>query len=247
MYFRPLQKWEPQYFSHFWNEIRREYPDVLVHPPLNTEQGVREEWSAQNARWWYFHKSDRRLVQVQNGRFIQNWRKRGPGDSYLHYDLLRPSFESMWTQFKAFLSAKSASELKAEVCEVTYVNHIDRGSGWNTFADLPNVVTCWSGQTLGKFLPSPNQVLFNAFYPFSERSGQLHVAIQPGIRDSDKKETLQLTITARCKPDSSDTAELLRCLDLNRLRVVRGFADITTPAMHEIWGRKERRPRRRTR
>lgn len=256
VHFRPLQQWKTQYFGKFWDKISREYPDVQVHPPLNSEQGLRVEVTPKEAmirvsgevpvRWWYFHKSGKRLVQVQNDSFVQNWRKRGAGDPYLHYDQLRPSFAAMWKQFRAFLRAQSVDQPKAEICEVTYVNHIDRGSGWDSFSDLPKVVTCWSEQTSGDFLPAPNQVSFNTFYTFSKQSGHLQVGLQHGIRESDKKETLQLTLTARCKPDSSDTAELLRCLDLNRMWVVRGFADITTPEMHEIWGRKERRARGRT-
>jgi uncharacterized protein (TIGR04255 family) len=254
VYFRPLQHWKTQYFGRFWDQVRREYPEVQVHPPLISEQGLRVEVTPEEARirvsgeiavrWWYFHKSGKRLIQVQNDSFIQNWRKRGITDPYLHYDQLRPSFESLWGRFRAFLRSQSVQQPKIEVCEVTYVNHIDRGSGWDSLADLPNVVTCWSGETLGEFLPLPAQVSFNAIFPFNEKSGQLQVSMQPGIRESDKKETLQLTLTARCKPDSSETNELLRCLDLNRTWVVRGFADITTVTMHKIWGRKVRRPRR---
>jgi uncharacterized protein (TIGR04255 family) len=254
LHFHPLRQWKTPYFGLFWQEIKRQYPNVQVHPPLTAEEGLRVEVTANQAkirvsgevpvRWWYLHKSEKRLIQIQNDSFFQNWRKRGPADPYLHYDELQPAFQDLWRRFRAFLKKHDVEQPTVTLCEVTYVNHIDRGVGWNSFGDLPNVVGCWSSGAKGEFLPTPNLVTFNAVYPFTEKSGHLQVALQPGIREVDKKETLQLTLTARCKPSSSDTRELLRCLDLDRLWVVRGFADMTTPKMHELWGKKERRMRR---
>jgi hypothetical protein len=49
-----------------------------------------------------------------------------------------------------------------------------------------------------------------------------------------------MTLTARGVPHSSDQEELLRCLDVGREWVVRGFADFTTDEMHNLWKRRER-------
>ncbi len=122
---------------------------------------------------------------------------------------------------------------------MTYVNHIDKGAGWQTLQDLGTVITGWSGLPSGTFLPSPEVVSMNVIYPIREKPGRLRVMLEPGIRDG--QETLQLTLMARCRPDSSKTPDLLDALDVARQWVVRGFNDFTTTQMHQIWGKTDRR------
>jgi uncharacterized protein (TIGR04255 family) len=234
----------------FWNEIRKSYPRFEVHPPVTEALGMKIEIDASRAklhvstevpvRCWFIHHSGAHLVQVQNGALIQNWRKAAKTARYLHYDELRPMFLEMWKIFRGFLAKNEIDQPEIVNCEVTYVNHIDRGRGWEKFSDLPMVVPSWSGQTAGEFLPPPTAVSIDAFYPIKDNAGRLEVILQPGVRGEDSKETLQLVLTARCKPNSSETGELLRCLDLGREWVVKGFDDLTSERMHVIWGKRER-------
>jgi hypothetical protein len=59
------------------------------------------------------------------------------------------------------------------------------------------------------------------------------------FRFSDAKETLQLTVSARGKPASGSTSDILEWLDLGREWVVRGFTDFTSETVHELWRRKK--------
>lgn len=250
-YFAPLRGWQTPYFGLFWNEIRNDYSHVEVQPFLVPEQGLRLELKSEKARlqisgevpvrWMYFHNSEKTLIQIQSDSFIQNWRKVSDKDPYLHYGDLRPSFASMWERYAKFLRANKVQTPLVRECEVTYVNHIDKGTGWNSLRDLGNVVSCWSGGTSGDFLPAPDLVSLNVVYPIRGRGGRLQVTLQPGIRDG--QQTLQLTLMARCKPESSTTAELMKALDFAREWVVRGFTDFTTGNMHKIWGKTVRRKR----
>jgi uncharacterized protein (TIGR04255 family) len=248
-YFAPLRGWQTPFFGLFWNEIRKDYPRVEVQPFLMPEQGLKLELKSEKARleisgevpvrWMYFHHSGKTLLQVQSDSFIQNWRKRGDEDPYLHYGDLRPSFASMWDRYSKFLRTNKVQAPVIRECEVTYVNHIDKGIGWNSLRDLGNVVSSWSGATSGNFLPPPDLISLNVVYPIRERGGRLQVTLQPGIREG--QETLQLTLMARCKPKSSTTSELMNALDIAREWVVRGFTDFTTGDMHDIWKRIERK------
>jgi uncharacterized protein (TIGR04255 family) len=249
-HFFPLQNWKTPNFGLFWQEIKKEYPDAQVHPAL-AEQALRVELNSALAsikltgdvpvRWWYVHKSGKRLIQVQADSFIQNWRKRDTDDPYLHYKELRPAFQKTWSQFLRFLKRQRVESPRVRQCEVTYVNHIDRGEGWRSFADLADVFSVWRGRTYCGFLPTPDLVSMNAFYPIEGQTGRLQIMVQPGIRQPDAKQTLQLTITALCKPASSQPSDLFKSLDLGRKWVVRGFEDFTTEKMHTIWGKKPRR------
>jgi hypothetical protein len=68
--------------------------------------------------------------------------------------------------------------------------------------------------------------------------GRLHVAASPGYRTDDQQPLLTLALTARCRPASEGIDDIMDVLDLGREYVVRGFSDLTTPAMHERWGKR---------
>lgn len=248
-YFEPLRGWRTPNFGLFWNEIRADYPDVDVQPTVSANQEVKLELKSDISRiqisgdipvrWLYFNKSGKTLLQVQPEIFLQNWRKRDASDPYLHYDELLPSFMQMWLVFNKFLEGNGVEKPVIRECEVSYINHIDRGQGWQSLSDLGGVVTAWSGKTSTGFLPSPGLVSLVTVYPMRGHQGQLQVSLQPGIRTSGQ-ETLQLALSARAKPKTQSMSDLRDTLNSAREWVVRGFDDITTDHMHEIWNRKPR-------
>jgi uncharacterized protein (TIGR04255 family) len=252
-HFKQLPGWSVPDFGLFWHKIRKEYPRVEVHPPIANEMGLRFELDPKRVqfhltsevpvRCWFIHKSESRIIQVQNSSFIQNWRKSARDVGYLHYDSLKPSFIRMWKLFREFLRSNSVAQPDVTDCEVTYVNHIDRGKGWDRFAQLPEMIPSWSGRTSGTFLPAPVVVSVDAVYPIRD-AGKLEIVLQPGVRKPDATETIQLVLTARCRPVSNDLAELSRCLDLGREWVVQGFSDFTSDKMHKIWGMHARKSKR---
>lgn len=254
-HFAPLANWRTPNFGLFWNDIKKEYPTVEVLPPLPGDPPFKVELEQEQAklrvsgeipvRWWYFHKTDRRLIQIQSNSFIQNWRKRSENDPYIHYGELRPAFKEIWTKYLSFLRKNNVAQPKVQRCEVAYVNHIDKGVGWNRFADLSHVISAWSPQQPSRFLPHVNTVALTAVYPMAKQNGTLTISLQPGVRQSDGKTTLQLVVAAKCRPLSSGTADLLSSFDLCREWVVEGFTDFTTEDMHQIWQKVVRSRNRR--
>jgi len=248
--FASLEKWEVPYFGLFWQHIQAAYPHFEVKPPVVTEVEKPQvefghsqisllEVSKPLVRCWFLNEARTELIQVQNDRLIHNWRKVSGGEPYPHYDNIRPAFERDWEQFCEFLSLHGLGMPDVRQCEVTYVNHIDRGEGWDTFADLPGVFPSWAGATPENFLPVPESILLNVSYLMPEKQGRLRIAVVHAFRQTDARETLQLTLTARGKPASNAVPDLLKWLDLGREWVVRGFTDFTSRRMHELWRRKE--------
>src|SRR5260370_24133458 len=190
--------------------IPEEYPEAEVPPPIPSEDAFKVELDAQRVslrvrgeipvRWWYSHKSGNRLIQIQNDRFIQKWRKRDAKDEYVHYAELKPSFLKIWREFLAFLRTNKVRAPQINLCEIGYVNNIDRGRAWKNFSELSSVISSWSGNTTSGFLPAPNLVALNAVYPIPKAAGSLHVNMEPGFQPQDNGETIQLTLTARVPP-----------------------------------------------
>lgn len=242
VHFAPISKWQPPYFGLFWARIKKDYPRIQMQPPVLPQAPDLAPAQPQSpwefVRCWFFNQDETRLIQMQNNLFLHNWRKVRPAEKYLHYSDLRPHFEKEWQGFREFLEQEALGVPKVLLCEVTYVNHIDRGSGWETFADLSEVFPNWSPKTSENYLPSPELVAINASYAVHGVEGRLQISAQPAIRQTDAKETIQLTVTVRAKPSSSSNEDIYRCLDEARKWVVLGFTDFTSPKMHRIWRRK---------
>lgn len=247
--FNRLENWGVPHFGLFWKLVHEEYPKFEVQPPLTQEI---ERFGPEDMRFpsrlvlrqeppvrcWFLNEPGGRLLQLQNGHFIHNWRRMDESDTYPRYDqTIRPAFESEWRRFCEFLGTAQIAEPKITQCEVTYVNHIAHGDGWECPADLPNVFPCWSGGSSGSFLPTPETVVLNANYVLPNQQGRLHISMEPVIRASDAKEILQLTLRVRGRPDSSHLADVLKWFDLGREWVVRGFTDFTSSDMHKLWKR----------
>lgn len=248
--FQRLETWGIPHFGLFWQSIRDEYPRFEVRPPLEPQMERFEPESSGRRlratllnepplRCWFLNETGGRLLQLQNGHFIHNWRGVGKHDSYPRYDKsIRPAFESEWGRFCEFLANPQMPQPQINQGEVTYVNHIDRGKGWDTMRDIPHVLSCWSGDNSGDFLPAPESVVISSKYLLPDQQGRLQIVAEPAIRHVDAQEILQLTLTVRGRPSSSNLPEILKWFDLGREWVVRGFADFTHADMHTLGKRK---------
>ena len=143
------------------------------------------------------------------------------------------------------LIAFSASEKLGEVvpvqCELTYVNHMPAGLGWTNHGDLSKVVTTWENRYSDSYLFAPEDVGFRARYRMKDEHGtpigRLHVSLQPAYRTTDGKPIFVLNMIGRGAPSPTDLTGVFQLFDREHDWIVRGFASITTPNMHEIWRR----------
>lgn len=74
------------------------------------------------------HCADDRMIQVQNSRFLLNWRKRD--NRYPTFEILHPQFQQVFAQFDRFIEAAQLGPINPDQWEITYVNHIPIGTLW---------------------------------------------------------------------------------------------------------------------
>ena len=252
--FSDLEKWGIPHFGLYWERIRAEYPKFELRPPVvsqietfsdGEERGPAvlefELLNQPPIRCWFIHENENRLIQLQNNRFIFNWRKVREAERYPRFDdAIRENFEQEWIRFTEFLGSESIPLARIEQCEISYINHIPIEGGWRTYTALVEALTTWPGVARAtQFLPVPEDIQFNTRYPMQPGNGRLHIQLQQGTRNLDGKRVAQLILTARGRPESSETAELLNWFDLGREWIVRGFTDFTSEAMHKIWQRRK--------
>lgn len=248
--FSDLSNWNIPHFGLFWGQIRSEYQHCSVNPPLDSliekfgAQG-RQELSLKfpvmgppDVRCWYFDKSLTWLIQVQRDRFIHNWRKTPQSSEYSRFYKIRDRFEREWKRFRDFVASESLGELEIRQCEVTYFNQIEPQGAQNLMSELSEIFPCWSNKLSGDFLPEPELAALKASYVIAENRGRLHITAQPVFRHADAREIIQLQVTAKVIPASSDFSDALKAIDLGHEWAVNGFADFTSAKMHDLWERK---------
>jgi uncharacterized protein (TIGR04255 family) len=174
------------------------------------------------------------MIQVQSDRFIKNWQKERPDSPYPRYELtIRPKFDRDYELFLRFLSENGMGVPNLNQCEVTYVNHIVAGPGWQTYADADEVFTflnrpsTTSPVNIEDLRTQVRFIIDQAGNPI----GRLYVDIQPAFRISDDQPMYVLQLTARGQIGNG-----LEFLNIGRESIVRTFKALTTRNMHLVWG-----------
>lgn len=180
------------------------------------------------------------LLQLQQDRFVRNWRKVGAGEQYPRYPAIRAGFAESLDLLQSFVDDEDLGELVPNQCEVTYVNHIPAGEGWSSHSEAGEVLEPYGGGLSDEFLGRPESMDLNLRFVFSDDEGnpvgRLHVSSRSAFRNEDGLPMVILTLTARGRPAGQTRDAVLEWLDLGRVQVVRGFKSVTTPKMHRIWG-----------
>ena len=246
--FAPIAGFSAPHFGLYWERIRSIYPRLETKPPISSPgdplaapptQLSLSLLAAPEVRCWFLEERGTYLIQLQNDRFLQNWRKVEGTEVYPRYPVLRERFERDWTSLLGFLKDEGLGQPRVQQCEVLYVNNIEYEKGWSGYGELDKVVaTITTPSHKGRFLPAPERASMQMTYALENDAGRLFVTLTPIIRSRDNAEVLQIRISARGAPKSSDVRDVLDWLDLGRKWVVRGFADFTTDNMHKIWGKK---------
>jgi uncharacterized protein (TIGR04255 family) len=188
---------------------------------------------------WFVDATGGELVQIQSDRFTRNWRRVGEGP-YPSYDRLRPRFDKEFKEFRQFLDEEHLSQPIVTQCEVTYVNPISVGPTWSRLGEVRKVIRPWSGKVSDPFLGEPEDLQFIQRHLIRgsnhEAVGRLLIALQPGY-NLDGSPVMLLTLTARGRPLSDKPVGVRSFMELGHEWIVRGFTAMTTPAMHQEWGK----------
>jgi len=235
-----------------WKQFSERFPKIEERPPLDPvveqlkmgPQSHRIEFSLlqlpEVSRYFFITKSGNELIQVQQDRFGHNWRKTGEGDEYPRYERIREQFKENLEAFCEFLAAERLGRFAPTQADLTYVNHIVAGEGWEQFGEMHKVLNVQALQYSDSFLKEAESISHSERHIIrtgDKPIGRLHITAEPGYRIADKKPILNLTLVARGYPLSGNIDGVLSFLDLGREYIVRGFASVTRPEMHKIWGR----------
>lgn len=253
--FEKLENLRSPQLGYVWQAFRDRFPNTEDHPAIEPAfelfgskvgvgAGVHFELlsSLPTPRIWFVNELGTELVQVQQDRFIRNWRKKAADEEYPRYSFLRDQFTRDFELFQSLVDQQGWGRIEPNQCEVTYVNIIPAGDGWSMPGELGKVFTLFNPSYSDSGLGPPEEAAVNARYILTnaggEPVGRLHVAIAPVLRAKDGSPAFRLSLTARGRPEDAGTDSVLKLLDLGHEAIVRGFASITTADMHTVWERE---------
>lgn len=252
--FRPLTGLGVAHFGLLWDQWRSTYPKTEHRPPINRATETYEKGatgllkrvslelvsSLPVPRVWFLRDDGSELLQVQQDRFVQNWRRRGENE-YPSYTKLRGRFEERLSEFAEFLAKEKLGPLDIDQCEITYVDHLPIGEGALPNAgDLGQVFVFWGKDYSDGGLGAPEQARCNLRFVMRDDQGKplgrLHMNAEPSVSRLDGKRIFEVQTTARGAPIGAGSAGAMAFLDYAHDAVVKLFLHVTRPELQQTWG-----------
>ena len=242
--FRPLQQFQAAHYGLFWKSVQKEYPTSRTVTPLNTPtlvpqpaDGVAEvtlDLTLALPRVWFVSKDDTCLIQVQQDRFLFNWRSR-QGNKYPRYPTVVRKFKGLFAKFERFLRDNRLGELALIGSEMTYVNVIQSGAIWQKPEHVWEVFPDFSWRRGSRFLPPPASFNFRSNHETD--AGRLSVGIATA-RHKDGTQGVRFELTARGGPSHLEQGRIWSWFDQANTLIVDAFIDLTSKHMQvDEWQR----------
>jgi uncharacterized protein (TIGR04255 family) len=192
---------------------------------------------SQSQRTQIIRSDGERMIQVQDSRFILNWKKQA--GAYPSFEPLLDEFRTMLQAFETFAIEARFGKLGYNQWEIAYVDQLKKGDMWESARD-------WSRIFPGLSMPPAqlNQLLstgdeaMSADWRFSltDRRGRMYIQLRQSRIPPSNEEVLNVTWVARGPVTASETWE--QGFALGHDAISETFLTITSAEAHERW--KER-------
>ena len=237
------------YLGMLWEKYKPEYAHCQEAPPImpiiesfDSPSPRRDEFPDIQPlpRTWFVHTDENAIIQVQRDRFLHNWRVIRPEDRYPRYPHIITTFQEQLSKFIAFLEEFNLGVVRPLQYEMTYINLIMQGEGWETLSDIGSVFSHFTWPTAeNRFLPLPDSMNGHISFALPNRAGRLHARMQSGIRQSDRRPLFRFELTARGIGEYTAREAMGDWFELAHGWLVHGFAELTDYQIQKtVWRRK---------
>ncbi len=177
-----------------------------------------------------------RMIQVQDNRFHYNWQKHL--NSYPSFETNRRAFSHYLEIFRRFLRDSGLGTTPDNLWEITYVDHIPKGTLWEQpsdwsaiFPGLLGIMKSPSGGIVSEGLGGEWR------FEITPKRGRMRIQVQLAKAHGRDEELLVLNITARGSVREDEAGWGLESgLTIGHDAIVRMFRDIASPEALVYWG-----------
>jgi uncharacterized protein (TIGR04255 family) len=250
----------PVHLGLYYQRVKARFPSVLVQPPMSpafetfgsvptltfpffpvVPFPVMGGVGQFQPRMWFSSEDGSSLIQLQNGRLIFNWRGCLQQNAYPHFEAVQAEFAKAYEELEALVTSEGLEGVAINQCELVYVNPLPVSVTGIPLSEPQRIFRIWSDARGDEWKEAMEDVSFKTRYRFNDKDGnpfgRLTVALSPGWAPQDGSPSFQLELTARGQPIGEGRESVTRFNDHAHQAIVRCFAAITTPEMHERWGR----------
>jgi uncharacterized protein (TIGR04255 family) len=238
----------------FWRELGADWPDVNEAPVIEPQferfaeesalpffPGLRLKLSSQpEVRLQIRNSTQVRMVQVQNGRLHYNWLRR-EGENYPSYPQVKQEFDKVLGRFREFVVREVGGEFQPNQWELTYVDHIPKGTIWTSPEQWPRIFRNWCVVPFEHADMQMEALEAEWHYEIKPSAGRLHLKLSTGRTAKPVEEdVLIVNTTARgpVKPGDEDYT-LDKGLDRGHKAVVAAFERLTSDTAQDYWDTPE--------
>lgn len=247
--FKPIEAMLAPHFGLLWEKYKSDYPNCKELPPLTTtierfDRPEEKQIEISNVpplpRIWFIHKQESGIIQVQRDRFLHNWRKTYPEEKYPRYHTVIEMFKNHLFSFNSFLKENDLGSILPLQYEMTYVNHVPKGEGWETINEIGKVFPDFHFRSHDRFLPEPEGLNWRTSFILPNQQGRLHATIRKGWRRDTDRPILLLELTVRGIGSDKSLEGTWKWFDLAREWIVYGFSDLTGRGVQKtIWRKRD--------
>jgi uncharacterized protein (TIGR04255 family) len=236
--FRPLALFQAPHYGLFWQTIRKDFPNCRTvapiggNPSLIAPQEIEVSFHVGSVmpRVWFISADNSCLVQLQQDRFLFNWRAGDGRNRYPRYPYVIRRLQKLFGKFQDFLRDNELGEVSLLGTELSYINHV-------TTEDLGAAFPDFSWRHDKRYLPPADAFNFQTNHVMND--GWLHVAIM-SAKTGDGKPFVRFDLTARGQVAHHDGDGVWHWYDEANMWVVDAFIDLTSDQMQrEAWERSK--------
>lgn len=237
--FTKIKQFKSHHIGLFWQKIKDEFP-LVEHAIRLDVNPMQFDFKEYLPRVWFVRNEQNRLIQLQDNKFYFNWRRMQEDEAYPRYENIIEDFKKYLSVFEKFLEKENLGSVNPERCELTYINHILKGEGWESAIDVKSIFRdlCWNTET--RFLPPPMNVGGQAVFQLPDNKGRLELILQQANRKSDKRPMFVLQNKATGLGEDKNMGAVWEWFSVAHEWIVYGFTDLTTESIQmDVWQRTD--------
>jgi uncharacterized protein (TIGR04255 family) len=234
----PALPLETRHVGQFWTEIREEYPiteDAAPIPSGAFTQPIELTFLQMPPLRRVFMKTrdQEYILQLQERRFLTNWRKHPAEAPYPRYAAVLGRFLQSWEKYAAFLKRNELAVPEPTGYELTYVNELEdpNSAGINAFVKPLD----WPVLRPEFLTRAPQMTNISWSFVLPDSKGTMNVSVNRTERPGGAAAAL---LVLSCVGPSSGEYSLRDWFDTAHEWIVFGFTDLTTHEAHQFWKRE---------
>ncbi len=232
--------------ADFWTALdRTTFPSYTEMSPLDpyvpeNMQVIEMSRLPKLRRIWFESEKKQALIQVQQDRFIYNWRRPVHNmeneNCYPRYEKVKGSFLSYYKIFKGTMNNKNIENIIPSFLELTYVNFIDLPK--NGLYEINNIFKDIAWKTDDRCIQTPERIDHKYFFRIADLPITLTIHLSTTQSIHDGKIGLSYELSARGPFNSLSETDVIDWFDNANLWITHSFTDMTTQYMHKKWGKE---------